>query len=110
MTPGTCRTSSCPRYGLDLKECTCADNKHWGAFESKPKEPGQSLSVFGFAVSLEIIFAVVILINDLFNLVGAPVDNPSLNITSIAISIIAAAIGGLATGAAIAWLYNKFKK
>jgi len=33
--PGTCQMATCPKHGLPLLECNCADGKHKEAFKKQ---------------------------------------------------------------------------
>jgi hypothetical protein len=40
--PGTCQAVDCPKHGLPLEECDCADSKHYGRQENEKVKENSS--------------------------------------------------------------------
>ena len=106
--PGTCKTENCAHKGLELKECSCTDHKHWGAFQSKKPIEAQALNSKALALSLGITLALLAIISEFATSFPDPLRE--VTITSITLNGLAAGVGGLIIGAVVSWLYNTFRK
>jgi hypothetical protein len=106
--PGYCQSNACPRHGLELKECSCEDHRHWGAFASQKPRPktDQKLNPSALALTLGIFIGIITLLNGIVALVLYPDSDTTLTFISVLLSAGATAIAGIMAGAVIAWLYN----
>jgi hypothetical protein len=108
--PASCRMESCPRRGLELKECSCDDHNHWGAFQSKKTKSGTILVPSAFALALGITITLAAIVNGLAALILSPNTNTTLTLTDLIINGLVAGVGGLIAGAVIAWFYNHLRR